>query len=397
MEIAIIGGGPAGALAADRLAQAGRRVTLFHDDARPEKPCGGGIPWRGLQRAPFLLEPELPRKVVSRLVLVAPSGAATEVVLDEPVHVFSRRDLDGFLRRRAVAAGARLIPRHVRGIEVTAAGRLELRDSAGERHVFDQVAGADGADSLVRRTFLGRRPRRAVAQALGWYIPGVSDQRLIIRFESGLAGYHWSFPRIDHLAVGSCAPLASLPAAELWRRCARFREGLPDGLAGDPATRLRYAALIPAPLVDAGGRVRVEGEGWALLGDAAGAVDPLTREGIHYALETADLWAQSILDPAGGSYAARFHRAFPRELVWAATRAPRFFDPAFTERLVRYADSSAAIRAVLADLVAGRQPYATLKARLLHCALPVSVALLARRLRGRPRHGVAVPRWPGAA
>ncbi len=396
MEIAIIGGGPAGALAADILARAGRHVTLYHDDARPEKPCGGGIPWRGLRQAPFLLDASLERKVVSRLLLIAPSGARAEIALDEPVHVFSRRALDAFLRRRAVAAGARLVPRHVGRIEPAPGGRLALTDAAGERRLFHRVAGADGADSLVRRTFLGRRPPRALSQALGWYVRGRTDHRLIIRFESGLQGYQWSFPRPDHLAVGICAPLGRGPAADLWRRCARFLGELPDGLGDDPSRHVRYAALIPAPILDRRGRVVVEGDGWALRGEAAGAVDPLTREGIHYALETAALWTRSILEPADGSYAARFAAAFPRELLWAAARAPRFFDPAFTERVVHYADSSAAIRSVMSDLVAGRQPYATLKRRLLKCALPLSLSLVARRLTGR-RAAAHMVRRRGAA
>ena len=138
----------------------------------------------------------------------------------------------------------------------------------------------------------------------------------------------------------------------------------------------------------------VEGETWALLGDAAGAVDPLTREGIHYALESGELWAGALLDPAGGSYAARFHERFPGELRRAAGHVERFFDPTFTERLVRYADSSRSIRSVLSDLVSGRQSYRTLKRRLMACALPLAVALVGRRLR---RSGRAAATPAGAA
>ena len=86
-------------MAATRLAASGHPVLLFHDNRRPEKPCGGGIPWRGLQRVPELLdEAELPRQVVRRFVAIAPSGRQVEVELDAPVHVFSRARLDGHLR-----------------------------------------------------------------------------------------------------------------------------------------------------------------------------------------------------------------------------------------------------------------------------------------------------------
>jgi geranylgeranyl reductase len=380
MEIAIIGGGPAGAVASARLAGAGQSVTLYHDEARPEKPCGGGVPWRALMRAPVLQDPALPRRVVSRLVIVAPSGRTAEIDLDRPLHLFSRARLDGFLRAKAVEAGARLVPHRVRRIERGASGGFLLVHGDGERRTFDRIAGADGAGSLVRRTFLGRRPVSALSQAVGFYVHGVTDDRAIIRFERGLNGYQWSFPRLDHLAAGICAPLSAARPAALWERCRRFVADLPGGPGGEAVRREPYAALIPAPVWDRSGRMVVESDGWALLGDAAGAVDPLTRQGIHYAMESALLWADAILDPAGGSYRERFHAAFPRELVPAQRYADRFFDPAFTEKIVRYAEISTAVRALLRDLVAGVQPYITLKRKLLVTAVPLSLSLLARRL-----------------
>ena len=390
MQIAIVGGGPAGALAAGKLAAAGRSVLLFHDSSRPEKPCGGGVPWRTLAGVPALLDPGLPRKVIRRLVLLAPSGRRAEIELDAPVHVFSRARLDAFLRDRAVEAGAVLVPRHVRSIRRVrrpGGASFVLIDDAGETWQAGFVAGADGAGSLVRRTLLGSHSARVLSYALGWYVEGVTDDRLIVGFQRGLAGYAWCFPRPDHLAVGICAPLDGVRAADLRACCRRFAGALPDGL-GEPAGRWRrYAALIPAPQRDRTGRIVVEGKGWALLGDAAGAVDPLTREGIHYALETADLWAGAMLRPEDGTYTARFEGRFPREFGWAAEHTRLFFEPSFTERLVRYADSSAAIRRVLSDLVAGRQPYATLKRRLMLCAVPLAVSLTVRRLPmfSRPR------------
>ncbi|MFQ5719618.1 MAG: NAD(P)/FAD-dependent oxidoreductase [Acidobacteriota bacterium] len=381
MRMAIVGGGPAGALAAGRLAAAGRSVILFHHQPWPEKPCGGGIPSRGLEMSPELLDARLPRRIVSRLLLVSPSGRRAEIELDAPVHVFSRARLDRFLRERAVEAGATLISARVCRIERGAGtGResFRLTDGTGREWVVGYVAGADGASSLVRRHFIGSHPPRALSQALGWYIDGARDDRMIVRFEHGLAGYQWCFPREDHLAIGICAPLGRLSARDLKERCRRFARWL-----GHPVTAARpYAALIPGFARDGDGRVVIEGAGWALLGDAAGAVDPLTREGLHHALETARLWTGSVLDPAGGTYTARFEAFFSAELQRAARQAERFFAPAFTERLVRYADASPAIRRVLSDLVAGRQPYATLRRRLLRCAVPLMVSMAVHRVTG---------------
>jgi len=67
---------------------------------------------------------------------------------------------------------------------------------------------------------------------------------------------------------------------------------------------------------------------------------------------------------------------------WASSRRDRFFDPETTERLVRILDGSHAVRAVMADLVAGRQRYLTLKRRLLRKAVPAAFQIAWRHVLG---------------
>ena len=120
----------------------------------------------------------------------------------------------------------------------------------------------------------------------------------------------------------------------------------------------------------------VSGPGWSLVGDASGAVDPLTREGIRHALASADLLADAFEAKNPASYAARWRAAFLPELSWAATRADRFFEWDLTSRVVRYARRSSTIRKVMVDLVTGRQDYLSLKKRLLWSAPAVGIQLL---------------------
>ena len=79
-RVAVIGGGPGGAQCARRLAEAGVDVTVFEPRVRFEKACGGGIPARGLERYPFLLDTGLAGKAVRECLVVAPSGRIRNTV-----------------------------------------------------------------------------------------------------------------------------------------------------------------------------------------------------------------------------------------------------------------------------------------------------------------------------
>jgi flavin-dependent dehydrogenase len=103
-----------------------------------------------------------------------------------------------------------------------------------------------------------------------------------------------------------------------------------------------------------------------LLGDAAGLVDPITREGIFFALRSGMLAAAAL----GGAAPQRVYADAVRdelhdELRRAARLKAGFFRPRFTSMLVDALNESAGIRHVMLDLVAGRQPYRGLKRRLL--------------------------------
>ena len=116
---------------------------------------------------------------------------------------------------------------------------------------------------------------------------------------------------------------------------------------------------------------------WALVGDAAHLVDPLTREGIYYAMVSGDLLAEALSWGRPDLYPAAWARHGAQELSWAEAHGTRFFDTRFIERLVNLSAASPAIARVLSDLISGRQRYRTLKRRLLVSA-PLVAAQLAR-------------------
>jgi flavin-dependent dehydrogenase len=380
MRVAIVGGGPAGSLLAHDLARGGASATLFDASHPREKPCGGGL----TPRAWHLLPPvphcdPLPGRHVAECRFDSGEGHYVDVSLRQPVLIAARRALDAWLLRRAVEAGA--CHRAERVVGVDAEGGI--RSASGAREAFDVVVGADGAGSLVRRTLAGPLPAARLLMAAGWLADG--DAPMLVRFTPGLAGYLWVFPRDGHVEVGICAPLGAVPTRELLARLEGEAERSFPRLA--PPGRARQAHTIPFPDARPRSLLGIAGPRWALVGDAAALADPVTGEGIRYALLSARLLARTLLEGAGPErYASRVAGGFGRELRRAARWRPRFFAPGFPTRMVRYAARSAAVSGVLAELVLGEQGYLGLEWRLLRAGprfLLDTALARARGFRGR--------------
>jgi flavin-dependent dehydrogenase len=145
-----------------------------------------------------------------------------------------------------------------------------------------------------------------------------------------------------------------------------------QGLAKDGATF--YSHLLPCLDTPAWKRNRVSGDGWLATGDAAGLVDPITGEGLYYAVRSADLATKAILaesiDLAGAAYRKLLRRDFMADLELGSRLARRVFLGQFMcgsvpARMVQFARRSPRFSAIIQDLFAGRQPYMGLKRRLL--------------------------------
>jgi geranylgeranyl reductase len=386
-RVAVIGGGPGGAQCARRLAEAGVDVTVFEPRVLFEKACGGGIPVRGMERFPFLFDAGLPGKEIRECLIVSPSGREARFSLGDPLYVFSRGALHSFMLSRAASAGARVVPARVVSFRDAGHGAEDARGAwsvraaaAGNSEAtafgpFDFLVAADGAAGAARRRLLPSATGAEVSQGIGYYLPGVSEGFITLKFYPRLHGYLWVFPRPDHSSAGICATLGALPAAGLKKLMDEFlKERYPEAAL---AAAARYAALIPGAPQDPG-TARLQGDGWALIGDAAHLVDPLTREGIYYAMVSGDLLAEALCRGRPELYSDAWARHAAAELSWAAAHGNRFFDTRCIERLVFLAAASPAVARVLSDLISGRQAYRTLKRRLL-LNVPLVTAQLARR------------------
>jgi flavin-dependent dehydrogenase len=362
--IAVIGAGPAGSLFAALLARAGRQVTIFDHSHPREKPCGGGLTLRSLDLLERLGIPRsaLPLHIVDQMYLHAARGPALRIALPAPIATVSRREFDGALLAHARAQGAHHDPRRVFRIETS--GRVAT--ASGNPECFDLIVGADGANSVVRRSLSTPIPVAQLTLGMGYMIPGRCD--LHLRFVPDLKGYIWLFPRHDHVAAGISAPLTMRqPGSAL---CARLRDEIAVRAPHLDFRGLRtYAHLIPAYSASDDALRSIAGDGWALIGDAAALTDPITGEGLYAALRSAELLAEVILaeQPTCG-YVARLLADFGRDYQKAAQICERFYSPDFTDRMLAMSRKSRAIRTVLADLLIGRQGYGDLKARLIRAA-----------------------------
>jgi geranylgeranyl reductase family protein len=395
-DVLIVGAGPAGSFAAEMLAKGGARVALF--DGRPPgepKACGGGVTAKALKAWPQLLN-AVGRTVVE-LDLYSPSGKRLHLQLDEPFAIYSRIAFDSYLRDRARAAGAEVIAAKVSGRSAKRDGTRWILTTAGAEWGGKTLVGADGAGSSIARMLAGPLAPSEMEVAFGYRapLPERDDSPTVVAFLPGWVGYAWAFPRIDHISFGIATtqdafehkPLDDLlwefmvgyyrqredVKAKLWssrkvdhERDKRIRSHLTKSAE-------RYAARIPGLSDKTWDTRNVCGPGWALVGDAAGFADPVTGEGIYYALRSAELFAECYLAGTPEKYEQRWREDFGGELKRAAQMRRRFygnfFGAPFTERMIEFARGHRGIKRVLGDLVAGEQGYVDLKKKLARSAI----------------------------
>lgn len=384
-SVAVIGGGPAGAMAAECLARQGFRVRLVDEKLAWEKPCGGGVTQKAYLQYPFLLDLDRPHAAIARCQLRADSSKPYQVSLQHPVLIYSRKELNQLLLDRASSAGAQLEQTRVTSVERSANGwRLQCKHASLEA---DYLVLATGARNPLRH--LGTQWDSSNAMlAIGYYLPETSCQ-IDIQFFSWLQGYLWLFPRGNHISAGICGKGASQPKMRAALERYLDNRGIPwKGAAF-------YAHLIPALETRHWQQNRVAGEGWLAVGDAAGLVDPLTGEGIYYAMRSGELAAEALaasqVPPAGASVGALYtkllHEDFVGELELAAKLARVFYLGetglgTVPQRMIQFARHNARIRQLLQDLVSGAQNYSGLRDRVSESLHGRVLSTILKYLRG---------------
>ena len=364
-RVAVLGGGPAGATAAERLARAGLQTIIIDEKLAWEKPCGGGITYKAYSQYPYLIENDSPKRYVTDTFIAAPKTGSFKMSLSRPLLIYSRLDLNRMLLERAERAGADIAQERVLGLDRTSSG-WHIRTRSGTLDA-DYCVIATGARNPLRQVGT-QYTAKDTMYALGYWVP-TEQAHIDIQFLPNLEGYIWVFPRAGHLSVGICGKSESAQCLRL--RLERYMDE--KGIARKDATF--YGHMLPA-LESRGWRNnRVAGDGWMAVGDAGGLVDPITGEGLYYAVRSGDLASQVLLEEGGPERAADLYRQlisrdFGLDLTYGAGMAKRLFCGAICfgavpTRMIDFMKRSPKFCEIMQDLFAGTQPYLELKNRLL--------------------------------
>ena len=349
-DVLIVGAGPGGSNAARVALDGGLSVVQIEAQRFPRvKPCAGGITRKAERALAFDIGPSLRgasnaiefnswRKRTNRFTACADRGVAPEGAL---VSFVSRAEFDADLVRQNGRSARFEFSDGERVERIEFDGLFQVRTS---RRLLTarQLIGADGAYSIVNRTFGVARPRM-LATASEVNVPHARlavPAPLVPSVDYGVVedGYGWVFPKDDHCSIGLYT---------LARKPRRLRERLVDYLlakgarpAGDPLAGL-HAHRIPV----GGFPLRTPEAPVYVVGDAAGLADALTGEGIYHALESGRLAGETAARVARGTAS---HRSYYARL-WRSVLPDTALTYALATQFHRNADRS--LRVLASPLV----------------------------------------------
>jgi len=308
IEIAVVGGGPAGSHCAYCLAASSLYPVIFDHTHPREKPCGGLVTPFAQRLFPFLKKLPIKHGEKSKLHLISPSGRQARLsTRKSKIRTFSRLKFDQFLVNMAVDKGAELIKE-----KVIALGRRKdfwEVETTRQSYRVKILIGADGVNSLVRRSTIGPLSKMDKGVCCGYLVRGLEKEDITIRFLAHRKGYMWVIPRDDHtsLGIGACEASRSYG---LRRELDMFIE------QQYPHAEIisKWTALIPNVKNSKTLKIPLAGHNWILIGDAAGHVSPTSGEGIMYALLDGELAAQAVVENNPETYNEFWKEAYGTSL-----------------------------------------------------------------------------------
>lgn len=306
LRVAVVGGGPAGACAAETLAKAGIDTFLFERKMDNCKPCGGAIPLCMVDE--FDLPVDIIDRKVRKMKMISPTNVEVDVGKtlkpNEYIGMLRREVLDAFLRDRAIGLGATAINGLVTKMDkpTTTDGKYTLHYSdyanssdgtaPAKKLDIDLVIGADGANSRVAKEIDAGDYNYAIAFQERIKLPEEKMSyyeelaEMYVGDDVSPDFYAWVFPKYDHVGVGT-GTVVNRPKIKQYQNAIRDRA----------AARLEGGKILKVeahPIPEHPRPRRVQGR-VALVGDAAGYVTKCSGEGIYFAAKSGRMCAEAIV------------------------------------------------------------------------------------------------------
>jgi geranylgeranyl reductase family protein len=329
-QIGIVGAGPAGSTCAQVLGEAGVKVAIFDHSHPREKPCGGFIENRVVE------EFEIPETLLENEVrwdLAERFGFRTKFLFESSQFLVSRIDFDQYLLQRALRNGSVTFFHEKVNQVIEEKEEWILRTNRDKSIKVKLLIGADGCPSLTRKCVCEPIPQEFLTMSVGYDLSCSSDyleknfakNSVEVYYSNKYVkkgGFIWIFPKKTKVNVG----IGSRETGS------KLKQALDSFISLHPAgKRLKnlkgqfFTHLIPAVWMKNFFDLPCSGNNWALIGDAAGHVNPIGGLGIYYAMKGGMLCGLAFLDGDIHRFEEYWRKDYGDELYYAAGAVSRFY------------------------------------------------------------------------